>query len=106
MKWLAYYQSFNGKEITTFNIFDHPGVLQDCKKAYRKFKNDRDKFFEEVQSTLMYHYWAKCEYEIILSPWMSNNKEEIEEKIDVYQQVKMNWEPFCDYVWEHRADFK
>lgn len=74
MKWLVYYQSFNGKEITTFNIFDHPGVLQDCKKAYRKFKNDRDKFFEEVQSTLMYHYWAKCEYEIILSPWISNKK--------------------------------
>lgn len=44
----------------------------------------------------MYYMWSKCEYEIILSPW-TGRADDI--KIDVYDQIMMNWNSFVDYVW-------
>ena len=40
--------------------------------------------------------WSKCEYEIILSPW-TGRADDI--KIDIYDQIMMNWNSFVDYVW-------
>ena len=53
----------------------------------------------------MYYYWSKCEWEIILSAWPSR-KDFNEEKIDVFDQINLNWDRFADYVWENRKDIK
>lgn len=54
-------------------------------------KKDRPVTFEEfkkfVDSSMRYQYWARCEYEIILSDWPCQKKYK---KIDVYEQFKMN----------------
>ena len=32
-----------------------------------------------------------------------NIKPEVAEKIDIYQQVKLNWDVFVEYIWKHKA---
>lgn len=44
----------------------------------------------------MYYFWSKTEWEVIVSPWVGKGGDE---KIDVYDQLKLNWDKFVDYVW-------
>ena len=99
MTWYVYVKNFNGKRIEKFNIFNHAGFMNDVKDIYKKYKNDFNKFEEEIQMSLRYCYWAKCEWEIILQSWPQCDDFH-EEKIDVYDQVSLNWDVFIKYVWD------
>ena len=105
LEWNVYISDFNGKKIDTYNIFESSGLELDCKKNYKKNKDDRDAFLERLRKDLMYWYWSKCEWEIILSHWPPR-KDAREEKIDVYDQIMLNWKLFGDYVWVHKDEFK
>ena len=102
LTWNVYIGDFNGKRIETHNIFDHGGVMEDLRKIARKYK-EREAFEAEVRRTLMYYYWSKCEWEIILSHWPPR-KDARDEKIDVWDQVHLNWPIFIDYLWENRKE--
>lgn len=69
--WNVYVSSFNDSEITTMNIFNHGSFYNDCVKAKKKFNEDRDAFAEQVRRSLMYYFWSKCEWEVILQHWPS-----------------------------------
>ena len=105
LTWNVYVSDFNRKIITSHNIFNHGGFVEDCQKAYKKHKDDRDAFLEEVRRSLMYWYWSKCEWEIIIDHWPHRDNAR-EEKIDVYDQVMLNWPVFSEYVWNNRDEFK
>lgn len=81
---------------------------------------------------MMYHYWSRSEWEVILTSWPThmrldelsklNNEAEVhqknygrepyslvvnlstKEKIDVYDQITMNWNIFIDYLWRNLND--
>ena len=65
---------------------------------YWKYPKTYDEIKEWVKESLQYQYGARCEYEIILSPWPSYTNENGEEiikddkcrKIDIYDQCMMN----------------
>ena len=101
LEWNVIYEDFNAKKITTHNVFEHHSFLEDCKKFAKKYKNDRKQFEENVQRSLMYYYWSKCEWEVIVSSWPEGRSEK---KIDVYDQVMMNVDKFMDYLWENKKD--
>lgn len=67
--WNVYVSNFNSGEIRLYNVFHHYGFYDDCVKAKKKFKDDREAFAKEVRSSLMYYFWSKCEWEIILNHW-------------------------------------
>jgi hypothetical protein len=66
----------------------------------KKFK-DKDEFAEQLRRDLMYYFWAKSEYEIIISAWCGGNGNE-DIKVDIYTQVMNNWDVFVDYVWNSK----
>lgn len=99
--WNVFHENFNAKCIEVVNIFDHFGFREDCRKAARKYKDDREKFTEEVRRSLMYFFWAKCEHEIILSSWPPAREGFQHRKVDVYEQVMLNWPVFAEYVWQN-----
>lgn len=105
IKWNVYYEDFNKREIKTFNIFDHLKVVEDIEEANKKYHQDKENFLECLRRTCMYHFWSKCEWEIILSGWppVDNFKDE---KISVYDQLNLNWDVFCNFVWENRSKIK
>lgn len=105
LTWNVYISNFNTREIEIYNIFKHGSFLEDCQKNYKKNKENKEEFLENLKKDLKYYYWSKCEWEILLYPWVSKDNDK-GLKIDVYDQIKMNWEQFCDYVWNNKDEFK
>lgn len=129
LKWNVYYHAFNDKEIKTFNIFNHGRFREDVEKHLKKYK-DKDEFAEKLKSSLMYYFWSKAEWEVVITSWVPHitmseldrlnaereknikeyNREpyslyvnpDVGEKIDVYEQVMNNWNVFLDYVWNSK----
>lgn len=101
LKWYTYYHDWNGRVLKTFNIFNHPSFRKDVEGYLKKYK-DKEEFAEKLKSSLMYFYWSKVEWEIVIAPWVrSRDTESI--KIDVYDQVMNNWDVFLDYVWNSKT---
>lgn len=102
MKWNVYIYDINQQKMADFNIFDHGNFVEYVKKAIMKFKN-KEVFANQLKSELMYYFWSKSQYEIIISPWCGNKKP-CDVKIDVFDQVMMNFDIFVDYVWDNRKE--
>ena len=133
LEWNVYTEDINSRKIKVFNIFDHGRFLEDVKKALKKFDN-KEEFAEEVKKSLGYYYWSKCEWEVVITSWpphiamseldrLNTECEEhikkydrepyrlcynpdVGEKIDVYEQIQLNWNHFIDYVWSHKRSKK
>lgn len=117
LQWNVYNESINRNEIKVFNVFDHVSFSNAVDKLRRK-KLSRDEFSKELRSVAMYYFWSKCEYEVVITSWPPYiDREELErltseeiryrcsvrltvgEKIDVYQQLALNWDRFVDYLY-------
>jgi hypothetical protein len=123
-KYLVYVSDFNNKEIKTYNVYSHLGFINDLEELFLngELARDYNKCKEEIRKSLMYHFWAKCEWEVVITDWpphISNdelerlNKEKEEyirswdrepfslsynpsvcKKIDVYEQIMNNFDLF------------
>lgn len=87
----------NIKKVFDTHIIDYSKMNALFKKhAYR------DIAFEAYEQILnrecMYYYWSKCEWEVIVSAWPPRDGSD--KKIDVYSQLKANWEQFKNIVIE------
>ena len=105
MEWNVYIGDFNTREIRVHNVFDHWGFREDAAKLARKRSLTKEEFAVGLKHILMYYYWSKCEWEIVLQHWPPNERFR-DEKIDVYDQVRINSDKFIDYCWEHRKEMK
>lgn len=101
MKWYVYYYNVNHKTIEKYNIFDHGGFRQDIENI---FKNDysKDDFNKELETSLLFYFWSKAEWEILLLPWVGGSPDD-KIKIDAYDQIMINFDQFSDYVWKEYA---
>lgn len=126
MKWIVFYHDINAKTIKKLNIFNHYSFNRDVENDLKKYK-DKDEFAQRLKSNLMYYFWSKAEYEVIITSWpphiktseldrLNAEREEtlkkynrepyclyvntdVAEKVDIYDQVMNNWDIFLDYVW-------
>ena len=102
MEWNVYYYNVNRQKIETFNIFKH-GYFVKYIAQHLQTCVDKDSFAKELQSELRYYFWSKSEWEIIIAPWVGNkNPDEV--KIDVYDQIMLNFNIFVDYIWNNRQE--
>ena len=107
MEWNVFRYDINAKQIKTFNIFDHGGFREDFKKAAKKFKDDREGFEAEVKQCLLYYFWCRSEYEVLICSWpYSSDRNNPVIKVDPTKQIEINWDAFINYVWEHRKEVK
>ena len=72
----------NKNVMEQYNIFNHYKFAEAVEKMLERHADDKEMFAEDLDSELMYYFYSKSEW-----------------NIDVYCQVKMNWEAFVDYVW-------
>ena len=105
MEWNVYTYNFNARKVEPHNIFKHSGFIKDCQKALKEFKDDKEQFIEAVRRSLMYYYWSKCEWEIVISDFPPR-PDFPDAKVDVYDQIRLNWDVFVDYLWEHRNELR
>ena len=100
IEWYVYYHDFNSQKIIKWNVFNHGTFKNEVNKILQE-KLNKDNFSEKLKREVMYYFWSQCEYEIILSPW-TGRADDI--KIDVYDQIMMNFDRFVDYCWSFRSE--
>ena len=100
-KWFVYVFDMNSRHIYHMNIFNHVGFEKAIKDILHNQTENYDKitFASAVRGELMYYFWSKVEYEVVIGDVIFD-KNKI--KIDVYDQVMMNWDRFIDYLWGYR----
>ena len=131
MVWNVYREDFNNKAIVTYNIFDHGGFAQDVNKLLKE-DISKDEFANQLKRSLRYYFWGKSEHEVVITSWPVyinraeldrlnteyqeyNNKwghypyniniiPNVGEKIDIYNQVMMNFDIFVDMIWREKND--
>lgn len=124
LQWNVYMKDFSKDEIRVFNVFNHANFSNEVSKLKKKITN-RNIFGEELRRILMYYFWSKCEYEVVITSWppyiakeeMNRIVEEsgdtkyrmdvdliIGDKVDVYQQILINWDIFVSYVFNYKEE--
>lgn len=127
MQWNVIFRDLKTGRLKPFNVFENASFRLAVEQLIAK-KYDRLRFIKELNSEAHYHFWAKCEWELLFTTWPPRiNAEEIKRiireyhterkpgealpqlidvtpetryKIDVYAQLQANWDRFADYVWK------
>ena len=128
LEWNVLRYNHNNRSFETFNIFNHWRFSEYIDKLLSDKQITREYFEERLRREVMYYYWSKTEWECIVTDLQPHIKQKelkriitecyldrtIEqgmmrgshvnlsdcEKIDVYDQVNLNWDAFVEYVWE------
>lgn len=103
--WYVYVENFNARTIEKRDLFANGAHIKEIAKMFKKCGEDKDAFVKELRSELMYHYWSRCEWEVIITswpPWPEGKFKDV--KIDVFDQLSMNWDVFVDYIWDNRKE--
>lgn len=131
MVWHVTYEDINARKIVLFNIFEHSNFAKDVEELLKSDVSIAD-FMERLRQILSYYFRGKCEYEQTICSWpvyidseelarvndkyedynaryghypyRINIKPDIGKKYSIYDQIMLNFEVFCDYVWRHKAN--
>lgn len=100
LEWNVFVHDINKRQMKIFNVFNHGRYRQEIIELLnRKDDYTLEEFREKVKLSTMYYYWCKCEWEILIAPWVGDfDKESV--KIDVYKQLEINWNHYIKYLWE------
>lgn len=104
MVWNVYYHNPNKDKIEIYNIFDHGNFNKYVKEILDKCKT-KEELAQELEAELQYYFWSRTQWETVIGPWCgSRNNECI--KIDIYDQVMLNFDIFVDYCWSFNEAIK
>lgn len=97
LKWIVILPN-QTHNITTYNIFNNSSFVGGLMDLKARFKKDNSIVLkEQIQRLLKYSFWSKAEYEIIIKSLFGKE----EHKIDVYEQVMLNYDVFYDYLMDN-----
>lgn len=128
LSWYVFNEEMG--KIVPIDIFQYNWVfLVDLVRIKKKYGHDFIKFADATRSALQHQYWARSEYETVITSWPPyvNNAEldrlnqeredrivkgytfyresanlECGYKIDIYSQLMLNWDAFINYVWANK----
>lgn len=131
--WNVYVFGISERTFRVFNAFDHGSFLADVQKIL-KADLSKEEFTEKLRREVQYYYWAKCEWECVITDTHPHiDRQELDrilddcyrkrtkdappcrfshvnlsdaDKIDVYDQIQLNWDEFVEYVWGFRKPRK
>lgn len=122
--WYVYRHNINKDQIYKYDIFDHGRFREEVYELISKHDITYEDFSEKLRCSLMYYFWSKAEHEIVITSFppyidkkefdrlsseefrvLSNVRLRCGEKIDIYEQVRMNWKVFVYYVWLAREHY-
>jgi hypothetical protein len=106
LKWLVYRFNVNFQKVETYNVLGGKYFLEEIKKIMKKCRDkDRSEFSEALRREMMYHFWGRCEWELIIEiteanrifliPWAGCSEPD-EVKIDVTDDISFDWRGFAE----------
>lgn len=104
--WNVIHHNFNSDKIENYDLFYHRTFADYIKKHRKKFKTTNDKigFAERLKREMMYYFWSKCEWEVIITkkndrivitPWIVRNEDVV---LDVTDDTSFDWKGFYDVM--------
>lgn len=97
IKWNVWIWDFNHDSLEAYDVM--PRFVSEYNRLKPK---DRPDTLEDtskwLKSEARYNFWAKCEYEMIIHGWPEQKNDS---KVDVYDQLKMNWDVFVEYFYNN-----
>lgn len=128
LTWKVFIEDINSRKIKKYDIFAS-GNWEEIARDLKESTKDKQEFEIEFKNKLMHQYWSRCEYEVIITSWPPyiTSKEierlngeidkiiksggrtpirmsprlEVSQKIDVFEQLMLNWNIFIDYVYSN-----
>lgn len=94
--WNVYYYDMCDKKIEVYNIFDYSSFNEAVREIFKASENIDD-FAAQVKKELMYYFWSKAEWEVMVAPWPDKGEHEL--KVDVCSQIMNNFDAFIGYIW-------
>lgn len=95
LNWNVYYYNQNIDKIEPFNVFSHRNFYRAVLDIFGKYQH-MDEFEEAIEKEAMYYFWCKAEYEVVVRGLF---EQRAWHKVDIYDQLKLNWDRFIDYLW-------
>ncbi len=128
LSWNVWLEDTAKKTIIAYDVFKG-GYWQEIINKLMHESINKAEFAEKFKAKLKYQYWSRSEYEISLTSWpayvevtrLEDLKKSVDfekqqwgtqpdrvavpltvaRKIDIYEQLLLNWDPFINYVWEN-----
>ena len=102
MEWYVYRHDSNKGKIIKYNVIN-TGVINHLIEMLNQIKKEKghwcyDDFTAAAMQIYRYYYWGRCEHEIIIKEWVGR---EAEEKVDVFDQLMLNWDIFVDHLYDY-----
>ena len=94
MEWYVYRHDTNKGTIYKYNVLQ-PYIVEQIKSKTEKLTT-LSAFKEILKKEMQYYYWGKSEHEVVIKEWCGTTAEK---KIDIFDQLQLNWEVFVIYVW-------
>lgn len=128
LTWKVIMEELDSRKIIFYDLF----ASGHWEQVARKIKEDsvtREEWEKRFRLRLQSQYWARCEYEVVVTSWPPyikvgdiqklqdevadrekawgskplkvNITPTVQRKIDIFEQLDMNWSVFADYVWNN-----
>jgi hypothetical protein len=89
---------FNDKKPSYYDVLPYfRQEYKSCKKKDRPIT--KEQWVEFVRRKGKYRYWARCEYEVIVSQWPPTDKSY---KLDVWEQIEANLDLIVKILMEEQ----
>ena len=101
MTWNVRLYDPNVEDVRAYNVFNNAPFAEAVRELFATPEQPYDKLTERVRQLAQWQFWARCEYECVVSAWPPDSRDVVVgRKIDVYQQLCWNWERFAEYVYD------
>ena len=126
LSWNVFYEDINKRSIIIKDIFDG-GYYERVARDLKAKLADKSAFADSFRNELMRQFGGRAEYEIVITSWPPHvnvddittvqKRIEAEEaawgkkpnmtivplscnrKVDIFEQLDLNWDQFIDYIW-------
>ena len=108
LEWYAIYYEWNYKCLKRENVLGDTIVNAIIDKCVKKKITNYEELRDALKRELMYHYWSKSEWEVIVGDlfYKEPNLDNFE-KIDIWYQLEPNLDRISEYVMrELQLDFE
>lgn len=129
LKWMVFRHDINRRTIEHYNVFERSSFASDVEQLLKTI-DIKEEFADQLERKVLYYFWSKAEMEVVVTSWpvyitpeeleralkekkhyetnygrtpnVLNIAPSVRKKVDIYEQLMLNWDCFVNYIWENK----